>query len=228
MGKDLHSVSSEPGLGSPPPAKFTGGDFNSAWEEPALAGVTEPPEESLYATFYKTKLAARTTRSTLAAFLFCVLAAGPFAVVTVFAYQPRFEAGIGILGAVLFAPLTEEFAKIAAPLIILERFPWRWSRGSQLVLACMFSGMVFAAIENLLYLFVYIENPSSRLIIWRWTVCVLVHTLCSTIAGFGLLRVWRDTRKEFTRPNASLAVRFVAAAMILHGIYNAIAIFIRR
>jgi len=171
-------------------------------------------------------LERQTPRSALATFLFCVFAAGPLAIISVLAYQFH---GFGAEGAgkffkaVFLAPPAEEFAKIATPLFILARFPWRWARGSHLVFACMFSGLLFAVIENLLYLFVYIENPSARVVVWRWTVCVAVHVSCSTLAGFGLLRVWRGTYKEFARPNAVLAFPAVAAAMVMHGIYNAAA-----
>jgi len=182
---------------------------------------TAPPEEPLYATYFKSRLAVQTPRSARNTFLFCVLAAGPLAIITVLAYG--FGGGSGIIKTVFIAPFCEELAKIATPLVILARFPWRWSRGSQPVLACVVSGIVFAAIENLLYLFVYIENPTARMIIWRWTVCVLVHTACSATAGFGLLRIWRNAHKEFTRPDAMPAAPYFVAAMVLHGAYNAAA-----
>jgi len=190
---------------------------------------TELPEEPLYATNFKMKLERQTPRSAFNTFVFCIIAAGPLAVVTVLAYQFHMfgdGSGVRFFKAVFLAPPVEEFAKIATPLIILSRYPWRWLSGSQLVFACVFSGLVFAAIENLLYLFVYVENPSARMVVWRWTVCVSVHAVCSALAGCGLLRVWRNTHKTFARPDALPAAPWFVAAVVIHGVYNAAATWI--
>ena len=47
---------------------------------------------------------------------------------------------------------------------------------------------MFAAVENLIYLKIYIPDHDSRLVIWRRTVCVGVQVACSAIVGYSLAR----------------------------------------
>ncbi|MCL1887722.1 MAG: PrsW family intramembrane metalloprotease [Kiritimatiellaeota bacterium] len=221
MDKPLHSAAAEPHLSPSPLPALPAEDGNAACEEPALSDVTGLPPGAAYAALLKTREEEQTAVRAGLTLLFCALAAGPFAVVGAFM---RGGGGAGVLGPVVFAPLVEEFAKIATPLIVLERCPWRWTRGWQLVFVCAVSGLVFAAVENLLYQHVYLDNPSAELLRWRWTICVLMHTGCSTIAGLGLRRAWRETRLRRTRPDAALPAPYVITAIVLHGAYNALAV----
>ena len=89
---------------------------------------------------------------------------------------------------------------------------------------CAASGFIFAAIENLIYRYAYLKDPMPELLRWRWTICVLIHVGCSTIASLGLHRIWRNTRQSHTRPDVSLLTPYVILSIVLHGAYNALAV----
>lgn len=118
-------------------------------------------------------------------------------------------------------PVTEELLKAALALWIVEKRPFRFQSSLQIAVCLIASGLVFAAVENVLYLVVYIDDPSRELIWWRWTVCVALHAGCSLIAGLGLIRIWRQTMETKSRPQLALGAPYMATAIVIHGVYNA-------
>lgn len=175
---------------------------------------------------YRTSLLARiarTHRST--GWWVAVIAAilgGPFAVVGVFMEQ--FQGGLfvgALLVTVLFGPAIEEVMKIAVAAIVIEtRCHW-FQRVEQIQLATIGAAAMFAAIENILYLTVYIPNPSAEIVAWRWTVCVALHVGCTAIATRGLVNVWRRAMTEQRPPRIGDGQRMLITAIIVHGVYNA-------
>ena len=129
----------------------------------------------------------------------------------------------GGLGAILFAPLVEEIMKNAGALWVVETHPHWFRSRLQIGICVVASGAAFALVENLLYLHVYVPNPSGDLILWRWTVCVLLHMTCALVAGFGTMRIWRNTVENAVRPQLALGAPAMIAAMTIHGLYNAMA-----
>jgi RsiW-degrading membrane proteinase PrsW (M82 family) len=197
------------------------------WEEPARSGFAAPaPETPTYEKILLAQWRGQSAWRVVATFALCLVVSGPCAVGI--AIVEEITKSGGVAGIVLFAPLIEEIAKIAVPLILLERSPWRWTSGWQLVAVCAGSGLVFAALENLVYLQIYHPNHTATLALWRWTVCVLLHTGCSTIAGLGLRRIWCAVRKNHTRPQISAGEIFFAAAIGIHAIYNVFAVLLCR
>ncbi len=155
---------------------------------------------------------------------FCiVIVAGPLAIVGTLA-QGIFSSGLMMI--VIMGPTIEEIMKVAIPLWIVERRPW-WFRSSAQILICgLCSGLAFAAVENVMYLNVYVPNPSPGLAQWRWSVCVLMHSGCSVIASLGVARVWRCITVSQSRPELSRGAAFLLAAVIVHGTYNAMAVLL--
>lgn len=223
MTKDPHSVFDEPLFTGP--KRSADAVEHEVWEEPALMPGARPQDAS---STYAAQLYARWQRASpgeswlTIAGLACV--AGPFAVLAAFLKN---SASCFVIAAVVMAPLVEELGKAAAPLIALERWPYRFISGAQLVLACAASGLVFSALENLLYLHVFLKEPSEALALWRWTLCTALHVGCSLIAGLGLRRIWLAARASLSRPDVSLAAPYFIAAMIIHGTYNALAVFLQ-
>ena len=110
--------------------------------------------------------------------------------------------------------------KIAAALMVIERRPF-WIRGkTQLWVIGLGTALVFAAIENVLYLTVYIPNPSMLLIAWRWTICVMLHVGCTAVALRGLVPMWVRSRQERRSLQMSLLAPPLITAILLHGAYN--------
>lgn len=150
------------------------------------------------------------------------LAAGPLAVV---ATLMSGTAGTwGIAAIVIGAPVVEELMKIVLPLWAVERKPWLMRSRLQIAMCAVAGGIVFAAIENALYLLVYVPNPTPGLIAWRWTVCVFLHAGCTLVSAIGLMKVWSTSRRDDSRPQIALAGPYIIAAMVIHGVYNASAV----
>ena len=116
--------------------------------------------------------------------------------------------------------------KTAAALYVVEKRPHWFSSRFQIALCVIAGGLAFAAIENLMYLRVYIPEPSAGLIEWRWTICMALHTSCSFIVGLGLMRVWLDVWTRRARPRLALGFPYLLTAVIFHGTYNAFAVFL--
>lgn len=166
---------------------------------------------------------ARTRRST-GWWVACVAAllGGPFAVAGAFFEQFRggFYGG-ALLVIVLFGPTVEEVMKIAIAAVVIEtRCHW-FQRAEQIQLAAIGAAAMFAAIENVIYLTVYIPNPSASIVAFRWTACVALHVGCTAIASRGLVRVWRRAITEHRPPRISDGHRMLITAIIVHGAYNA-------
>jgi hypothetical protein len=152
------------------------------------------------------------------------LAAGPWAVVGTLASALVHGTGFGWLAILVVGPLVEELMKVSAPMIAIERKPFAFLRGGWIVACCALSGGVFAVIENVLYLRVYVPDPTAELAAWRWTICVAMHVGCAMIGGLGVRRMWSDAVRCERRPDPQAAVPYLAAAAVIHGAYNALAV----
>jgi RsiW-degrading membrane proteinase PrsW (M82 family) len=199
---------------------------HSVWEEPALSPelLPQPPADALtYRRWLEDRMAATPVwRSWLVTFLLA-LAAGPWAVVGTFLAGSG-EGAFALVVLVAVGPLIEEVMKVGAALWVVEVRPYWFRSPWQIAIGAAASGLAFAAIENLLYLQLYVPNPTPQLALWRWTVCVTLHTSCTLVAGIGLIRIWRRTMHDKTRPELSLGAPLLIAAIVLHGTYNALAV----
>ena len=199
----------------------------SVFDDPSYTGLV-PEGAHTYWHWIEKKSAQTGLLQSYGITLLVALAAGPWAVLgaifqgsTVDFYGVPYLVGICVV-----APVVEEMMKVGAALYILETRPF-YFRGSFQILLCAFmGGLVFGVLENLIYLHVYLEDPSDFLIRWRWMVCTTLHTSCSTLAGFGLVRVWKDHRDRRRKPDLPLGFPFLSAAMVLHGSYNFLVSFL--
>jgi RsiW-degrading membrane proteinase PrsW (M82 family) len=155
------------------------------------------------------------------------MAAGPWAVLGACfgaGGQDGLHALLNVTAIVLVGPIMEEVMKAAAAGWAVETRPYWFTSAPAVIICCAAAGLSFSLIENLLYLNVYIADPEPWIAWWRWTVCTALHTGCSTIAGLGLARVWRRTITTGTRPDLSAGTPWLIAAIVLHGLYNALAV----
>ncbi len=244
-GRDaIHDVATEPHLSAlpvrqpvapvePPLTIQTGASESkngpmSVWDEPTTASVLagSPDADAVtYASWLADGQRRTTWGKSWLVVLLAALAAGPWGVIGAFSgsmgigYQ-----FLGILAAVLVAPVVEEITKTAIAQTILEIRPFLFKHPAQLILVGLAGGLSFAVIENLIYLHVYIDDPSPGLVLWRWTVCVALHMVCSGIASIGLAISWRDGMNNRRRPRIADAFYWLMTAMIVHGVYNAFAV----
>lgn len=203
-------------------ARIGDGDAGGVADEPALAGAESAEEARRARARWLAEQWTCAERKRGRWFLPLLLAtSGLAAVGCVLLKGGDAASGILLAGAVL-APVVEEIAKIALPATALERRPWDFAGGAELVGVCALSGLVFAGVENVLYLCVYIPDEllTAGIVAWRLCGCTVLHVVCATLSGLGLARAWRTARDARNLPQLSLAVPFVAGAMVLHGLYN--------
>ena len=201
---------------------------HSVWEEPALSAevVGGPPADGVtYGAWLSQRMAQ--TRPSLSWWITAGIAAlsGLFAVVgTLLRGGGGFGLGGGLIMVCLVGPLTEEIMKAALSMWVVEKRPYLFQSAWQIALTAAASGLMFAVVENLLYLNVYIPNPQPGLVAWRWTACVALHVICTSVAGLGLIRVWQDCVQHGRRPQLTRASAFLASAVAIHSAYNTLAV----
>jgi hypothetical protein len=196
---------------------------HSVWDEPGLSRSLsgEAPDHAVTWFRYFTQMRESTSAKTSWLItILTVIIGGPLAIL-----GTLIEGGTqsGLLTVIAIGPTIEEIMKVALPLWIVEKRPWLFRSSTQILICCFASGLAFAAVENVLYLRFYVPNPSVNLAQWRWTICVLLHSSCSLLAGFGVMRMWQSFQAEKTAPQISHVGTALLSAIILHGSYNAMA-----
>ena len=137
----------------------------------------------------------------------------------------------GLLYAIVFGPVAEELLKQSGMTYLLEKKPYRVFAAWQFVFVAVVAGLVFATIENLVYINIYFPASGVRNVAtaaaFRWVACTLLHVSCAAIASLGLVRVWRRQLHEGGSPELTAAFPFFIAAMVVHGTYNFAAMFVQ-
>lgn len=205
----------------------------SVWDEPAIGGMTVADEESDSDPLTYAKWLDYRWKNTSDAFSWMITAiiiliAGPLAVLTAIFNPSVADTWSQVLMVTVFGPISEELAKICLVLWAIEKRPFWFRSGFQIVFCAMAGGFVFAAIENVLYLREDLFNWENSLTIWRWTVCVFLHTGCCFISSLGMIRVWQTTLETKKRPELEICTVYVGTAIVIHGVYNGFAVFISK
>ena len=192
---------------------------NSVWDEPGLSRelAGDPPKDAVtWFKWYRGKAAQTTSALTWGVTLAVALSSGIFAILGALLLQLDFSNHV--LLTVVAAPITEEIMKIALVVWVCEKRPWLFRSPTQILICGLASALVFAAIENVLYL--SLGDATSSLVAWRWTVCVLLHATCTLIATIGVVKIWTEFQRQQRMPQLAHAAPWIVAAMILHGLYN--------
>lgn len=199
----------------------------SVWDEPTLdSGLSGAiPENAVtWERHLRKKQGETTTETSLLVMLGVALAAAPWAILGVF-YHGHTTVFM-LVAAVLFAPIIEEIMKVSVCAWVVETRPWLFKHGTQIIFCGLAAGFIFGVLENILYLTVYIPDPTIEIIIWRWIVCTGLHMTCSCLAAIGLYKVWNQGVRTGIRPKLTDAAPWMLAAIILHGTYNLLAVLL--
>lgn len=194
---------------------------NSVWDEPGLTPELsgDVPEDGVtWFRWYQQHAAGTTHVKTWLVTILVAFSSGTLAVLGTLVSQPDWQGQFVMV--VIGAPLLEEIMKVAVAIWVVEKRPWLFQNGTQILLCGVAAGIVFAALENVLYLNFYIRNPEPWVVSWRWSVCMLLHTSCSAVASLGVIRVWKLFQQKQQRPQLSHGARWIMTAIIIHGTYN--------
>lgn len=186
-------------------------------DEPALAHLTGTGLPTFRSIYLAQRRSTPRSRMYLAAAIAAV-ASGPFAIVGALTGTGVALSAFVII--VVFAPLVEEMLKVAGALYLAEVRPWLVPSGAALVAVAVTSALVFAAIENAAYLWIYIDDPTPEIVRWRWVFGPLVHGTGSLLAGIRVARMWRVFDAGAPRPTFSVAAPWIIAGFIVHAGYN--------
>jgi len=125
--------------------------------------------------------------------------------------------------AVFLAPLMEEFFKISGILLYTIQHYQKISSRFQILWATIIASLSFAVIENMLYAYIRLENASSEefvlIMTFRWIFLTLIHILCSVIASFGIMVLWKNLTSKCS-VKYGLIILFFFIAVIIHCLYN--------
>ncbi len=194
---------------------------NSVWDEPGLSrSLAGHLPEGAFTWFghYLGKLRETSSLTSWLTTIAVAALAGPLAIIGTLIQG---QIASGLIMAVVIGPTAEEIMKIALSVWIVEKRPWLFRSSAQILVCCFASGIAFAAVENVVYLKFYINDPTPGLAQWRWTVCVLLHSSCSLVAGLGVVRMWKRFQAAERRPDIADAATAIATAIVIHGTYNA-------
>lgn len=160
--------------------------------------------------------------------LLVAIIAGPVSVIGTMAAGR--QGLFGILYLVAGGPVIEEMMKLGGLLFLLEKRPWYITRGWQILGAACISAMLFGIIENLVYGGIYLSGLSgaqrANIMDFRWSVTVLLHTATTFVGALGLRKAWHATINQGRLFDSQIAEPFIAAAVIIHGSYNALALLL--
>lgn len=198
---------------------------HTVWDEPALSAELTGPDRGgrlTYGDWLQWRMATTSATRTWVVTLLVVLAAGPWGLLgALFGGGGLWDVGAwGLVVVTIIGPVTEEITKISAALWVVEKRPYLFRTPVQILFCALAGGLAFAFIENLMYLHVYVPDATSRLALWRWTVCVGMHAVCSSLSGVGLVRMWSAAVGRRARPEIARAAPWIIAAIIGHGLYN--------
>ena len=195
----------------------------TVWDEPALSPELVANDDGVrltYADWLAWRLETTSRARTWLVTLMIMLAAGPWAVLGAL-LRGFVSSTWGLVAIAIVAPVTEEVMKVAIAWWVVEKRPYLFRWSAQILACALAGGLAFAAIENVMYLEVYIPDATVKLAVIRWTVCVAMHVTCSCLAGFGLVLMWRRSLSEYVRPDIRIAAPWIIAAICIHGTYNA-------
>ena len=222
MSGSSDSVLDEPAFMRPDAMSVS--DDNGIGGEPALSARVEAAEcRGRTAEWLRRQWTGGAGKGQIGTFLGVCIASG---LIAVFCALVKGGSGYLSLAVIVGAPVVEEISKILCPLMVLEKRPWRFASAGAIIAACALSGLVFASVENLLYFNVHIprEKLTAGIVLWRLVVCTSVHVAGAVASGIGLSRAWRRAAQSFGRFEIGRIWPYVVAAMILHGLYNLIAV----
>ena len=198
---------------------------NSVWDEPGLSKelAGDVPQDAItWFAWYQDHVVRTSDAMSWLVTAGIAMVSGICAIGGALVLQPSLQGSFVL--AVIAAPIIEEIMKIALAIWVAEKRPWLFKSSVQILVCGLAAGLAFAAIENLVYLHVYIDNPPASLVRWRWTICVLLHSGCSVIASLGVVKVWQQFQIHKRLPSLVDGATWLTVAMCIHGTYNLSAI----
>lgn len=150
------------------------------------------------------------------------MAGGIFAVVGAIVEELLY---MSLVAPFIAAPIIEEALKPSGVYLLMAKWPHALRSQVYTAFLASLGGLVFAVIENILYLKVYIDEPTTDIILIRWIAGTTLHMSCSFIVGLGINeRLLASVKGEI--PLLSGNKKFFIIPMVIHGLYNTMAVIL--
>jgi len=130
-----------------------------------------------------------------------------------------------LLVAFVAAPMIEEVMKPSGVYLLLVRWPKLLTSRLYTAFLAALGGLVFAIVENIIYLQFYFPEHTQTLVVFRYSACLTLHVVCSFIVGFGInQKLLASVRGEipFLKGNK----KFFFVPMIIHSLFNIMAVLV--
>ena len=124
------------------------------------------------------------------------------------------------LGMVLVGPAIEEACKPLLLIILIEKRPHWFRHRGQVVICAILAALVFATLENIVYVNLYHPTGGWNFVMWRYTICTALHVTASTVFAVGLAKMWRHIKQTGGRFDIDYIFRYYVAAVVIHAVYN--------
>lgn len=193
---------------------------HTVWDEPALSSPLAgpvPPGGLTWAGWYDSQAAQTSRLDTWLITALIVVTSAPLALLTSWF---RFGTStFDVLALVVLIPATEELLKVAGILWVVEKRPFLLSAPLQILISTTAVGLLFGFVRysfRVQLLGVLPQVPGESVF-----VSVVIHGLCSLIAGLGLARIWSRAVLDRRRPDLTDGGFFGAVAVAIHVIWAA-------
>ena len=133
---------------------------------------------------------------------------------------------MSLVAAISIGPAIEEICKPIAVIFMLEKRPYWLNSGAQVVGLSVLGAVIFATIENVIYIFVYHPDGGTDFVLWRLIICTSLHVVTSLVMGFGLAKVYRQIRRRGGGLRIAPVAGYYMVAVGIHAAYNATVTFL--
>ncbi|HEU4759802.1 MAG TPA: PrsW family glutamic-type intramembrane protease [Dehalococcoidia bacterium] len=119
----------------------------------------------------------------------------------------------------LGAPIIEEVFKPAGVYLLLIRWPHLLRGRLHTAALAALAGLAFGLVEAVVYITVYVSEPSGWFVVYRFSLPLVLHTTASFIVGLGInqgLLAWVRGGSPMPKASRNLYV----AAIALHAAFN--------
>jgi RsiW-degrading membrane proteinase PrsW (M82 family) len=141
------------------------------------------------------------------------------------AFVGEFQTGGLLLLPILGAPIIEEALKPVGVYLLQARWPRLLLGRVHTAFLGALAGLTFGVIEALVYVNIYVEDPTDAFVTYRFTLPLVMHTFCSLLVGVGVTRsVVSWANGENPLPKSSRNLYFTAVA--IHAAYNTLAVIL--
>ena len=145
---------------------------------------------------------------------------GIFGILTAAAEEIKY---IGYFGPFIAAPIVEEAIKPVGVYILLAKKPAALRGQPYTAFLSSLAGLSFGIVESVIYVMLPTQGDLLKnrelFVIWRFTVCLLLHAGCSFIVGHGINhRLAASIRGDI--PFLKGNWKYFLTAMSIHAAYN--------